>query len=125
MSKRKGLSYEEKMINALEKLPNPLIDKKHNLEIYFINNRARSNQDRFKHIINYKHSLLASDIERIPRYINSSKLKIDKERKNTSNIYIKRSGCRNEYIKISLKIDPKSPNIAIVKTIFITKVYKW
>ena len=49
------------------------------LEIYFINNRARSNQDRFQHIINYKHSLLASDIERIPRYINSSKLKIDKE----------------------------------------------
>lgn len=69
MAKKKGLSYEEKMLNALEKLPNPIIDKKHNLRIYIIDDRVRSNQSRFEHIIESRHGLRPSDIERIPRYI--------------------------------------------------------
>ena len=125
MTKRKGLSYEEKLINALKKLPNPLVDKRHNLEIYFEDDRARSNQSRFEHIIDFKHGLLASDIERIQRYINLSKLKKDHERKETFNLYIKRNSLNNEYIKVSLKIDDNNPNKAYVKTIFITKVTKW
>ena len=68
MAKRKGLSYEEKLINALRKLPSPLIDKRHNIKIYFDDNRARSNESRFEHIVNQRHGLLASDIERINRY---------------------------------------------------------
>lgn len=125
MAKRKSLSYEEKMINALRKLPSPLIDERHNLKIYFDDNRARSNESRFKHIVNPRHGLLASDIERISRYIKVSKLKKDQERKETFNLFIKRNGFNDEYIKISLRIGNNDPREAVVKTIFITKVYKW
>lgn len=124
MSKRKGLSYEEKMINALEKLPNPLIDKKHHLKIYFINERARSNQNRFEHISSQKHGLTPSDIEKIPRNIKKCIFRKDNERANTFNIYIRRNNIEDAYVKISIKIDPRLPNIGIVKTIFITKVVK-
>ena len=125
MAKRKGLTYEQKLIDALEKLPNPLIDKKHHLKIYFINNRARSNQSRFEHITDSRHGLLASDIERIGRYINSSKLKMDHERKEAYSLFVKRNSFNDEYIKIALKIEDNDPSTAFVKTIFITKVYKW
>ena len=103
MAKRKGLSYEEKITNALKKLPNPLEDKRHNLKIYFNDDRARSNQSRFEHIVDDRHGLLTSDIEKIPRYIKTSKLKKDPERKNTFNLFIKRNNANCEYIKISLK----------------------
>ena len=125
MAKRKCLTYEQKLIDALEKLPNPLIDKKHNLKIYFIDDRARSNQSRFEHIIDSRHCLSTSDIERIARYINHSKLKMEHERKESFNLFIKRNGFNNEYIKIALKIEDDNPSIAFVKTIFITKVYKF
>ena len=125
MAKMKGLSYEQKLIDALKKLPNPLQDKKHNLDIYFDDDRARSNQSRFEHIVDSRHSLLISDIERIQRHISKSKLKKDSERKNTFNLFIKRNCFNSEYIKISLKIEDDNPHVAIVKTIFITRVYKW
>lgn len=125
MAKRKGLTYEQKLINALKKLPNPLFDVKHNLKIYFNDNRARSNQSRFEHITNPRHSLLASDIERIVRYINVSKLKMDHERKETYNLFIKRNSFNNEYIKLCLEIKDDNPREATVKTIFITRVVKW
>ena len=125
MKRRNGITYEQKLIDALEKLPSPLIDKKHNLKIYFVNNRARSNQSRFEHITDLKHGLLASDIERIVRYINSSKLKMDHDRKETYNLFIKRNSFSDEYIKISLKIEDIRQRTAYVKTIFITRVYKW
>jgi len=125
MAKRKGLSYEEKLVNALRNLPCPLVDKRHNLKIYFDDNRARSNESRFEHIVNQRHGLRPSDIERIHRYINMSKLKKDRERKETFNLFIKRNSIDNEYIKLSLKIEDNNPTQATVKTIFITKVYKW
>ena len=125
MAKRKGLSYEEKLINALKKLPNPLVDKRHGINIYFVDDRARSNQGRFNHIVDQRHGLRPSDIERIARYIGVSKLKKDQERKNTFNLYIKRNCADNEYIKISLRVSRSNPTDVFVKTIFITKVYKW
>ena len=125
MAKRRGLTYEEKLINALNKLPNPLEDKKHNLYIYFNDDRVRSNQSRFEHIVDDRHGLLISDIERILKHINQSKLKKDPERKNTFNLFIKRNNFNCEYIKISLRIEENNPHIAFVKTVFITRVYKW
>ena len=124
MAKRKGLTYEQKLINALKKLPNPLEDKRHNLKIYFEDNRARSNQSRFEHIVNDRHGLNAGDIERIPRYLKTCIFKKDSERTETFNIYIKRNGISNDYIKISVKISPDEPGVAIVKTIFITRIIK-
>ena len=125
MAKRKGIPYEQKLINALMKIPNPLEDKKHNMKIYFDDNRARSNQSRFEHIIDQRHGLRPSDIERIPRYINESKLKKDHDRKDTYNLFIKRNNYSSEYIKIALKVENDELKEAFVKTIFITKVYKW
>ena len=124
MAKRKGLTLEQKLIDALKKLPNPLKDQKHNFEIYFDDNKARSNQSRFEHIVDQRHRLKPSDIERISRYINVSKLKKDRNRKETFNLFIKRNSLNKEFIKISLKIENTNPNIAFVKTIFITKIDK-
>ena len=124
MAKKSGVTYEQKLIAALKKLPNPLEDKKHNLKIYFQDNRARSNQSRFDHIVDSRHGLSQSDIERIPRYLKTCIFRKDLERKDTYNIYLKRNHMREEYIKISVKIDPRFPDIAIVKTIFITRVVK-
>ena len=124
MSKRKGPSYEQKLINALNKLPSPIIDKRHNLEIHINDNRARSNQSRFEHIVSFRHGLRPRDILRIPRYIKTCLFKKEDGRKDTFNIYIKRNSRTDEYIKISLEIKPENPNVATVKTIFITENIK-
>lgn len=124
MAKRKGLSNEQKLINAIKLLPNPIIDNKHRINIFFINDRARSNESRFEHIVLGRHELLPSDIKRIPERINKSILMKDGERANTFNLYIKRNNYNNEYIKISLFIDFTISNDAYVKTMFITKVLK-
>lgn len=124
MSRRRGLSYEQKLIAALEKLPSPLEDKKHNIKIYFEDNRARSNQSRFEHIVDQRHGLRPSDIEKIPRYLKKCIFRRDPERSGTYNIYLKRRSVREEYIKISVKIDSRSPNVAIVKTMYVTTIVK-
>lgn len=124
MAKRKDLSYEEKMINALNNLPNPLEDKKHRIFIIFIDNRARSNESRFEHISLLRHELLPSDIRRISQQINKSIMKQDSDRKDTYNLYIKRNNYGKEFIKISLELNFKESNNAFVKTIFITKNMK-
>ena len=124
MAKRKGLSYEEKLLKALKDLPTPIEDKRHGIIIVFENNRARSNQCRFDHIILSRHELQPRDIKRIPQHIKTCIFKKDLERANTFSIYIKRNNYGDEYIKISVRINPDKPNIAIVKTMFITKVLK-
>lgn len=112
------------MIEALMSLPRPIIDKKHNLEICFENDRARSNESRFEHIVKARHGLKPNDLKRIPRHIKKSILKIDSERDKSFSMYIRRNNYSNEYIKISLRIEPDNPKKAIVKTMFITQVVK-
>ena len=124
MAKKKDLTYEEKMLDALTMLPNPLEDKKHRIHICFANNHARSNETRFEHISSYRHDLYPSDIRRIARHINKSIMKQDAERTDTYNLYIKRNNYGKEYIKISLEIDFRKSNTGIVKTIFITRNMK-
>ena len=121
MSKKKKLTSDEKIQKALDELPYPIIDKKHGIKIYCINDRARSNQSRIEHIILKRHSLMPSDIERIARNINESDLIMDKERKNTFNLYVKRNNYNDEYIKVSLILNFAKSNEAKIKTIFITK----
>lgn len=125
MSKVRGISYQQKIINALKSLPNPLEDKRHNLLIYFVNDRARSNETRFAHIANVRHDLSVSDIRRIPRELKNSILKKDKERTDTFNLYIQRfSYTQSQYIKISLQVLEEEPDRATVKTIYITNIIK-
>ena len=125
MKETKGLSYQQRMIIALKKLPNPIFDKRHDILIHFIDDRARSNESRFDHIIDISHELNPNDIKRIPKGIKKCIFKKDKERTKTFSIYIKRYNySEEEYIKISVRIEPDKPRDAIVKTIFITKNVK-
>ena len=122
---KKRVTYEERIINAVKSLPNPLEDKRHSLFIYFVDDRARSNETRFTHIASKRHELTVYDIRRIPRQIKTCVFKKDKERKETFNLYIKRFNfIDDEYIKLSVAIEEKEPHRAVVKTIFITKNIK-
>lgn len=125
MMKKRLRNYEEKIVEALKKLPNPLEDKKHNLYIYFDNGRARSNESRLEHAADSNHGLTISDIERIPKLIKKGKLRIDKTRQKTFNLYLKRySYTDRQYIKISLRIEPNYPKEAHLKTIQIVDKVK-
>ena len=120
MAKKKELTYETKMINALNSFPSPLIDKKHGIVIMLENDRVRSNENRFEHIINPRHDLKPSDIKRIPKRIDQAIFKKDKERKDTYNLYIERNNYRKQFIKVSMRIEFDKSNKATIKTIFIT-----
>ena len=124
MAKKKRLSHDQRIINALEKIQSPIFDKRHNLYIYFINDRVRSNETRFEHISKTSHELQVHDVERIRRQLNSikTKFKPDKEHKYTVNYYIQRYGYTDLiYIKMSVLIDEYNSKRGKVKTIFITE----
>ena len=91
MAKKRKRSYEERIVSALHKLPGPVEDKRHNLSIYFNNDRARSNETRFEHASDTSHKLNENDIERIPRLIKECKFKKDDKRTKTFNINSKKS----------------------------------
>ena len=124
MPKKKKQTYEERMIEALNALPNPLKDAKHRISIVLENDRARSNETRLEHIMDFRHDLTPSDIKRIQRKINDSVLKKDQERTDTYNIYIERNNYRLEYIKISIELNFKKSNVGKIKTIYIDKTIK-
>lgn len=121
MTKIKGLSYETKMINALKALPTPIEDTKHDLLLHFANNRARSNESRYEHILKGSHKLMPRDIKSIPEGIKNSKLKKDKYRKRTFEYILKRNGNKKEYIRICIVLDKNDSHVAFVKTMFISK----
>ena len=98
MGKKKKLTYEEKLEIALKSLPFPIYDSKHRIEIYCVNDRARSNQSRYDHILQERHNLIVSDIVTIPRKIKDSELIKDKKRKDTYNLFIKRNKVYGGYI---------------------------
>lgn len=124
MTKKKGPSYEIKMLSALKALPNPLDDQRHGLLLYFVDNRARSNETRFEHIFKSSHGLVPNDIKHIPEGIKKSKLRKDKLRKWTYEYSFERKGPKKEYVKICIQLDKNDAHIAIVKTIFIAKTDK-
>ena len=120
MTRRKPQIYNpERLIEALNKLPNPLYDKKHDLKIY-IEGRARSNQTRIEHIVEYGHDLKVRDIESLQKGINNYiDFRKDSEHKLTFNYYIKRKGQDKGLIKVSIRISEVDHKKAWVKTIFI------
>ena len=125
MSKKKSANYSQNLVDALNKLPSPIYDERHDLTVYLDNNKARSNQSRFQHICSTRHKLSVKDIQNIPEGIQkNSTLKKDKNKKNTFNYYFKRKSNKGEYIKISVSVDEELPKSVKIKTIFITKVMK-
>ena len=121
MSKKKPKVFNPKHhIEAINKWRLPFYDKKHNYYIY-LNERARSNQTRINHIIDYSHNLKARDLQLVPGGINDYfEYKKDPVYKNTFNYYIKRGGKDKGMIKVSIRIDDNNAEKAWIKTIFIT-----
>ena len=121
MSKRKPRIYNPThLVEAIEKWPCPIRDEKHHYDIY-IEGRARSNQTREEHIVEYGHDLKVRDINRIPKGIKDYfKYKKDPVYKNTFNYYIKRGGKDKGLIKVSIRKSDTNNNHAWIKTIFIT-----
>ena len=125
MTKRKPRYYnQDALISSIKKLPNPLVDKKHDLLIY-IEGKARSNETRIEHIVDYAHELKVRDIESIPdgikKYIAYKK---DPVYKDTYNYYIKRKGKDSGVIKVSIQIDHNDSHRAWIKTVYITHKIK-
>lgn len=121
MAKRKPRIYNpQNLIDAIKKWPVPIHDKKHGFDIY-VAGRARSNQTREEHIVEYGHDLKARDITLVPKGIlNYFDYRKDPVYKNTYNYYLKRRGKDKGFIKVSIRIDDYNPKRAWVKTIFIT-----
>ena len=119
--KRKPKIYNpDDLIAAVNSLPNPMIDSKHNLSI-FIEGKARNNQTRVEHIVEYSHDLKVRDIQAIPKGIKEYfAYKKDLTYKDTFNYYLKRNGKDRGFIKISIQIDSKDKRRAWIKTIYIT-----
>lgn len=121
MTARKPKNYNPAhLIEAINKWPNPMFDKKHGYYIY-VEGRARSNQTRIEHIIEYSHDLKARDLELVPEGITHYfKYKKDPIYKDTYNYYLIRKGNDKGFVKISIQIDAKEKTKAWIKTIFIT-----
>lgn len=125
MAKRRLINYDQRIIEALKKLPSPIYDARHNFTIYFVNDKARSNQDRFEHISKNFHELTVKDIESIPEGLTTkAKLKQEKGRKDTYNYYFIRKRDKTHFVKISVKVIDWKNRVAVVKTIFITGLIK-
>ena len=115
MKDKKPINYDPtKLIEAINKWPNPMFDKKHNLYIY-VNECA----------INDNNNLKIKDINRIPKSMtNYFLVKRDIHYQNTLNYYFKRDDKENGLIKMSVAIDNSNHNIGYIKTIFITHQIK-
>ena len=91
MAKKTNGKYDQKIIEALKKLPPLIEDKRHGFVIRIRDDLARSNETRFQHIAKKMHELKVRDIECIPEgikaYIRFSK---SKDIKDTYYYYIKR-----------------------------------
>ena len=123
--KSRRTNYDPKIIEELKKLPNPIHDKKYNWHIYFMNDRARSNQTRFEHIAMRHHGLTVKDIKSIPEALATlHSLKAERGRKETLNYYLPRKGTKKKYIKICVKVFDWKTRSVQVKTIVITDKLK-
>ena len=120
MSKKKPKNYNpNQLIKTIEKWPNPMYDKKHKFYIY-VQGRARSNQTRIEHIVEFGHNLKVRDLEMVPDGIsNYFEYKKDPVYKNTFNYYLIRKGMDKGFVKISVQIGHKDSSKAWIKTIYI------
>ena len=118
--KRNEEIYDQNIIEALRKLPNPIKDKKHNIMIYIRNDRARSNETRFEHIAKKNHELKVRDIKSIPEGIKDYvKFVKSSEIENTCYYFIKRKGEDRGFIQVAILLDETNPKRARIKTVFI------
>ena len=119
------IKNNEVLIDYLKSLKFPVYDKKHNLSIYLDDNRARSNQSRYEHIVRDDHELVIDDLKTLFKELDTTaRFKKDKVRKDTYNCYVRRSKQSNQFIKMCIAIDRNDKHKGKVKTIFITRNIK-
>lgn len=120
MAKKPYSKYNSKIIEALEKLPSEIEDKKHGWIIHIDNDMARSNETRFQHIAKSVHELKVRDIETIPEgikeYVKFSK---SQELKDTYYYFINRKGSDKGFIQVAIKLKEGEKKAYYIKTIFI------
>lgn len=118
--KRKQPKIDSNLINALNKIDFPIYDKKHDLYIYAIDNRARSNESRFEHIAKSHHELKVRDIEGIPDGIeNYFKFTKSTTLKETFYYFYKRKGESKGFVQLAIKLFKNNKKKAYIKTIYI------
>ena len=71
MAKKSLGKYDQNIIEALEKLPKLMEDKRHGFVIEVKDDKARSNETRFQHIAKRTHELKVRDIECITEGIRN------------------------------------------------------
>lgn len=122
MTRRKPRYYNpEHLIEEIKKWPNPMHDKKHGYDLYLTDDRARSNESRIDHIVEYGHDLKVRDLRLVPNGIkNYFDYRKDPIYKDTFNYYLRRGGKDRGFIKVSIQIDGNDSKKAWIKTIYIT-----
>lgn len=122
MSKKKPKKFNQKdLVRVINSWSLPFYDKRHDYNLYLVDDRARSNETRIDHIVKYSHDLKARDLELVPKGINDYfSYKKDSVYKNTYNYYILRKGEDKGFVKVSIRRSDNNPNYAWIKTIFIT-----
>ena len=125
MTKRiHSVQNDQKIIDALKKLPNCIYDKKHDLKLYLNNNKSRSNETRFEHISKKYHELRVRDIKSIPEGINNYIEYVkNKHLKDTYSYLISRQGKDKGFIKVDILIDKFDKKKGYIKTIYVS--YRW
>ena len=122
MRKVKHKKHDQDFEKALDTISYYMEDVRHNVNIIFENDMARSNETRYQHIMAEGHSLTLKDIETFKQEIlKTSKLVKDKKRKNTWIYYIKRKSKSKEYIIIPVEETKRNKQMLKVKTMFIAK----
>lgn len=120
MAKKSSEKYDQKIIEALKKLPKQIEDKRHGFVIEFKDERARSNETRFQHIAKKEHQLKVRDIEAIPEgikdYVKFSK---SLSLKDTYYYYINRKGKDKGFIQLAIKLIEGEAKKYYIKTIFV------
>ena len=120
MAKKSSEKYNQKIIDALQKLPKYIEDKRHGFVIEVKDDRARSNETRFQHIAKGTHELKVRDIESIPEGIkNYIKFSKSKELKDTYYYYIKRKNGERGFIQLAILVDIHDKKKAYIKTVFV------
>ena len=120
MKKKSSEKYDSKIIEARQKLPKQIEDKRHGFVIEVEDDRARSNETRFQHIAKKEHQLKTRDIEAIPDGIKDY-VKFSKSfsLKDTYYYYIKRKGKDKGFIQLAIKLIEGETKKYYIKTIFV------
>ena len=119
MKNKLDKKYDNNIINALKKLPTPLLTFD-DVQVYFEENKR--NETIFEHIANKKHHFCVSDISCVPFILkDKNSLQTDKKKSRFRN-YVGKRRKRNDkakYIKIITR--SSGHNKEVVTSIYLVK----